>query len=146
MSTPPTLHLRPLYSQLTVSVLVASSGSVVAGLVALHLYSAPLSSGARMNEICFETMFPVTRCEPWISLSPTNEHRPKLSGCRTSDESESPQILAYVATKENNRWLFRVTLVVLLEFCPKILGGGRDLQIMVLLKKECSFSGADSMG
>ena len=72
-------------SQLTVNVLVANSGSSVAGLVALHLYSAPLSSGARINEICFETTFPVTRCEPWISLSPVNEE----CRCRTSDQSES---------------------------------------------------------
>ena len=30
-------------------------------------------------------------------------------------------------------------------FCPKILGGGRDLPIVVLLEKECSFSGADNV-
>ena len=29
-------------------------------------------------------------------------------------------------------------------FCLKILGDGRDLQIVVLCKKECSFSGADN--
>ncbi len=62
-------------SQLTVSVLVASSGSVVAALVALQRYSAPLSSGFRMNEICFDTMFPVTRVEPRISRSPAIPRR-----------------------------------------------------------------------
>ena len=30
-------------------------------------------------------------------------------------------------------------------FYPKILGGGGDLQIVVLLKKECSFNGADNV-
>ena len=29
-------------------------------------------------------------------------------------------------------WLIRVTLVVTLGFCPKILGGGRDLQMVLL--------------
>ena len=33
-----------------------------------------------------------------------------------------------------------------MAFCPKILGGGRDLQIINLLKKECSFSGGDMWG
>ena len=68
------------------------------------------------------------------------------SRSRSRNQSRAVETHHYVATKENNRWLFRVTLVVLLDFCPKILEGGRDLQIMVLLKKECSFSGADSMG
>ena len=31
----------------------------------------------------------------------------------------------------------------LMAFCPKILGGGGDLRIIVLLKNECSFSGGD---
>ena len=31
-------------------------------------------------------------------------------------------------------------------FCPKILGGGGDLRIIVLLKNECSFSGGDMWG
>ena len=34
---------------------------------------------------------------------------------------------------------------LLLAFCPKILGGGGDLQIVILLKKECCFSGADNV-
>ena len=33
-----------------------------------------------------------------------------------------------------------------MAFCPKILGGGGDLQIIVLLKNECSFSGGDMWG
>ena len=35
--------------------------------------------------------------------------------------------------------------MVTFGFCLKILGGGRDLQILVLLEKECSFSGADNV-
>ena len=31
-------------------------------------------------------------------------------------------------------------------FCPKSLGVGRDLRIIILLKDECSFSGADMWG
>ena len=31
----------------------------------------------------------------------------------------------------------------LMAFCLKILGGGGDLQIIILLKNECSFSGGD---
>ena len=38
----------------------------------------------------------------------------------------------------------RVTLV-LLTFCPKIFGGDGDLQIVALLEKECSFTGADNV-
>ena len=30
-----------------------------------------------------------------------------------------------------------------MAFCPKILGGGGDLWIIILLKNECSFSGGD---
>ena len=30
-----------------------------------------------------------------------------------------------------------------MAFCPKILGGGGDLQIIILLKNECSLSGSD---
>ena len=30
-------------------------------------------------------------------------------------------------------------------FLPKILGGGRDLRIVILLKKEFSFSRADNV-
>ena len=42
-------------------------------------------------------------------------------------------------------WLVRVTLVVALWlFCPKILGGGGDLRIIILLKNKCSFSGGDT--
>ena len=33
-----------------------------------------------------------------------------------------------------------------MAFCPKILGGGGDLRIIVLLKNECSFSGGDMSG
>ena len=33
-----------------------------------------------------------------------------------------------------------------MAFCLKILGGGRDLQIMILLINECSFSGGDMWG
>ena len=33
-----------------------------------------------------------------------------------------------------------------MAFCPKILGGGGDLQIIILLKNECSFSGGDMWG
>ena len=33
-----------------------------------------------------------------------------------------------------------------MAFCPKILGGGGDLRIIVLLKNECSFSGDDMWG
>ena len=40
----------------------------------------------------------------------------------------------------------RVTLVCLMAFCPKILGGGGDLWIIVLLKNESSFSGGDMWG
>ena len=32
-----------------------------------------------------------------------------------------------------------------MAFCPKISGGGGDLQIVVLLKKECSFSGVENV-
>ncbi len=69
---PEAFHRRK-NSQLTVRVLVARNGSTVAGLVALQRYSAWLSSGFRMNEICFDTMLPVTRVEPRISLSPENK-------------------------------------------------------------------------
>ena len=37
-----------------------------------------------------------------------------------------------------------VTLVVAFGFCPKILGGGGDLRMMVLLFNECSLSGRDT--
>ena len=30
-----------------------------------------------------------------------------------------------------------------MAFCPKILGGGGDLWIIILLKNECNFSGGD---
>ena len=30
-------------------------------------------------------------------------------------------------------------------FAPKILEGSRDLRIIILLEKECSFSGADNV-
>ena len=43
-------------------------------------------------------------------------------------------------------WLVRVTLVVAFGFCPKIFGGGGNLQIVILLEKECKFSGTDNMG
>ena len=33
-----------------------------------------------------------------------------------------------------------------MAFCPKILGGGGDLRIIILLKNECSFSGGDMRG
>ena len=33
-----------------------------------------------------------------------------------------------------------------MAFCPTILGGGGDLQIIILLKIECSFSGGDMWG
>ena len=33
-----------------------------------------------------------------------------------------------------------------MAFRPKILGGGRDLWIVILLKNECSFSGGDMWG
>ena len=33
-----------------------------------------------------------------------------------------------------------------MAFCPKILGGGRDLRIIILLKNKCSFSGGDMWG
>ena len=33
-----------------------------------------------------------------------------------------------------------------MAFCPKILGGGWDLRIIVLLKNECSFNGGDMWG
>ena len=46
-----------------------------------------------------------------------------------------------------NWWLVRVTLVVAWRlFTPQILGGGRDLQIVILLKKEYNFSGGDMWG
>ena len=32
-----------------------------------------------------------------------------------------------------------------LAFCPRIMGSGGDLQIVNLLEKECSFSGADNV-
>ena len=34
----------------------------------------------------------------------------------------------------------------LMSFCSKILGGGGDLWIIILLKNECSFSGGDMWG
>ena len=37
----------------------------------------------------------------------------------------------------------RVTLVC--AFSPKIWGGGGDLEIVALLEKECSFTGADNV-
>ena len=33
-----------------------------------------------------------------------------------------------------------------MAFCTKILEGGGDLQIIILLKNECSFSGGDMWG
>ena len=33
-----------------------------------------------------------------------------------------------------------------MAFYPQILGGGGDLQIIILLKNECSFSGGDMWG
>ena len=33
-----------------------------------------------------------------------------------------------------------------MAFCPKILGGGGDLRIIILLKNECSFSDAAMWG
>ena len=33
-----------------------------------------------------------------------------------------------------------------MAFCLKILGGGGDLRMIVLLKNECSFSGGDMLG
>ena len=33
-----------------------------------------------------------------------------------------------------------------MAFCLKILGGGRDLQIIILLKNKSSFSGDDMWG
>ena len=44
-----------------------------------------------------------------------------------------------------NWWFVRVTLVVAFGFCPKILGGGGDLQNVILLEKECIFSSADNV-
>ena len=41
--------------------------------------------------------------------------------------------------------LIRVTLVVAFGFCPKILGGGRDLQIILLSFYECRFDDGDTM-
>ena len=35
--------------------------------------------------------------------------------------------------------------MVAFGFYPKILGGGGDLQIIVLPKNECSFSGGDNV-
>ena len=35
--------------------------------------------------------------------------------------------------------------MVVFDFLPKILGGCRDLQIVILLEKECGFSGADDV-
>ena len=34
--------------------------------------------------------------------------------------------------------------MVAFDFCPKILGGGRDLRIVVLLKNKYSLSGGDT--
>ena len=42
-------------------------------------------------------------------------------------------------------WLVRIPLVVAFGFLPKILGDGKDLQIIVLLEKECSFNSADNV-
>ena len=58
----------------------------------------------------------------FIQLGIKSKYFKKLSG----GSLESPQ------------WL-------LLAFCPKILGGGRDLRIVVLLEKECTFSDADNV-
>ena len=33
-----------------------------------------------------------------------------------------------------------------MAFWPKMLGGGGDLRIIILLKNECSFSGGDMWG
>ena len=40
-------------------------------------------------------------------------------------------------------WLIRVTLVVAWWLSSQNFGSGRDLQIIILLKNECSFSGVD---
>ena len=47
--------------------------------------------------------------------------------------------------KLNIWWLVRVTFVVAFGFFPKILGGGGNLQIVILLEKECNFSDADNV-
>ena len=31
-----------------------------------------------------------------------------------------------------------------MAFCPKILGGGGDIRMVILLKNKCSFSGGDT--
>ena len=36
--------------------------------------------------------------------------------------------------------------MVAIGFLPQNLRGGRDLQIVVLLEKECSFNGVDNVG
>ena len=41
-------------------------------------------------------------------------------------------------------WLIRVTLVV--AFCHKILGGERDLQMILLLELFCSLNSPDIIG
>ena len=52
--------------------------------------------------------------------------------------------ILWIDRMNNYWWLFRVTLVVAFGFCPKILTGGRDLQMIVLLKNPCSLSGRDN--
>ena len=45
--------------------------------------------------------------------------------------------------------LMRIYMFILVVafglFAPKFLGGGGDLQFVILLEKECSFSGADNV-
>ena len=45
----------------------------------------------------------------------------------------------------NHWWLVRVTLVVPFDFLPQNFGWSRGLQIVVLLKNECSLSGGDNL-
>ena len=43
-------------------------------------------------------------------------------------------------------WLVSHLSGCLMAFCPKILGGDRDLSIIILLKNECSFTGSVMLG
>jgi len=70
------------YVQLTLSVTTATSGSVVAALLALHWYSASLSSGRSRNDTWLDTIVPVTRRTDSSTESPACTYRPHTSTYR----------------------------------------------------------------
>ena len=54
-------------------------------------------------------------------------------------------VLSNVIQYGNIFWLVRVILVVAFGFCPKMLGGVRDLRSILLSFYECRFSGGNTM-